>query len=60
MKWLICNRCGAECGVRGPDSIDWCDECGVVEGNTHIEEYTYDDGENSQEFTNWTDNVGDR
>jgi hypothetical protein len=38
MKWLICDRCGAECSVRGPDSIDWCDECGVVEGNTHIEE----------------------
>ena len=37
MKWLICDRCGAECTVRGPDSLDWCDECGVVEGNTHIE-----------------------
>lgn len=38
MKWLICDRCGAECSVRWLESIDWCDECGIVEGNTHIEE----------------------
>lgn len=44
MKWLICDRCGVECGVRGLDSIDWCDECGIVEGNTHTEE----DGETEE------------
>jgi len=37
MKWLICDRCGEECGVRGPDSIDYCENCGIVEGNTHYE-----------------------
>lgn len=38
MQVLICDRCGGEAGVRGPDSLDWCNECGIVEGNTHFEE----------------------
>jgi rubrerythrin len=34
---LICNRCGGEAGRKGDDAVDWCDDCGVVEGNTHYE-----------------------
>jgi hypothetical protein len=29
---LICGRCGEEAGTAGPDAIDWCNECGIVEG----------------------------
>lgn len=36
---IICNGCGEEAYVKGPDAIDWCDECGVAEGNvTEIDE----------------------
>ena len=31
-SWLKCPRCGEEAYVKGPDAIDWCDECGIVEG----------------------------
>lgn len=34
---LICDRCGAEARVWGEDGLDRCDECGIVEGNTHWE-----------------------
>ncbi len=34
---LICDRCGEECGRAGEDAIDWCAECGIVEGATHEE-----------------------
>ena len=27
-----CNHCGEE--VSAVDSIDWCEDCGVMEGNT--------------------------
>jgi hypothetical protein len=36
MSYLICNKCGGEAGVRGSDSIDWCEECGIVEGNVTV------------------------
>jgi len=34
---IICNKCGGECSMRGADSLDYCNSCGIVEGNTHIE-----------------------
>ncbi len=37
-KILICDRCGEEARLTGDDALDYCDECGVVEGNTHYEE----------------------
>lgn len=34
---LICDRCGDEAIRIAPDFIDFCNECGVVEGSTHEE-----------------------
>lgn len=34
---LICDRCGEEARRIAPDYVDYCDECGVVEGLTHEE-----------------------
>lgn len=36
-EFVICDRCGEECGIWGDDALDNCPECGIVEGNTHIE-----------------------
>ena len=36
----ICNRCGNECGTITDDALDYCSDCGVVEGNTHQEAVT--------------------
>jgi len=33
--WL-CNNCGATTYRVGEDAIDYCLECGVMEGNTHV------------------------
>jgi len=35
---LICDRCGGEAYRKGDDYVDFCPECGVVEGHTHEEE----------------------
>ena len=37
-SWLQCPQCGGEAYPKGPDSIDWCDECGIVEGQCKIME----------------------
>lgn len=29
---LVCGRCGGEAYRKAPDYVDYCDECGVVEG----------------------------
>lgn len=34
--WLKCPQCGGEASVVGPDSIDYCSECGVVEGQCEV------------------------
>jgi len=34
----ICDRCGEVCSTVTDDALDFCSDCGVVEGNTHTEE----------------------
>lgn len=36
--FTICDRCGGECGYDPETGVDVCEECGVVEGNTHQED----------------------
>lgn len=38
--WLQCPKCGGEAGVRGPDAIDYCEDCGIVEGECKVIEVT--------------------
>ena len=33
----ICDRCGEEVTTKGDDAVSYCEEDGVVEGNTHWE-----------------------
>lgn len=34
--WLQCPKCGEEAYPKGPDSVDYCDNCGVVEGQCEV------------------------
>ena len=38
---LVCDKCGDEAYRIAPEFVDYCNECGVVEGNTHEEEVEY-------------------
>lgn len=37
--WLQCNKCGGEAYRKGDDALDYCNECGIVEGNTKEVKY---------------------
>ena len=47
---LICDLCGEEAHRVAPDFVDYCDDCGIVEANTH-EEIIEDDLQPEGDFS---------
>lgn len=38
MKITVCNKCGSPTSRANEDSLEYCNDCGIVEDNTHEEQ----------------------